>query len=241
MISLIDMDKLIISQRLKAVANMVRLHGCVADVGCDHGYLSIYMVLNNICSRAIATDLRKAPLGKAEANIKEYGLLQNIETRLSDGLQKLRKDEAGTLCIAGMGGPLIIKILEKGKPWELGVKELVISPQSEIFKVREYLCNNGYLVDEENMVWDEGKYYNILHVVQGVESHKTRVQLMYGECLLKEQNPVLKQYLYAQKEKCEHVIRKISERSDSDAVKARLPMLQSEISLIKEALSRYEM
>ncbi|MBP3824682.1 MAG: tRNA (adenine(22)-N(1))-methyltransferase TrmK, partial [Butyrivibrio sp.] len=73
------------SLRLRTVADMLRgdgAHKCTADVGCDHGYVSIYLVQNKISESAIAMDVRKGPLAMAESNIREYSLEKDIQTRL---------------------------------------------------------------------------------------------------------------------------------------------------------------
>ena len=72
-------------------------------------------------------------------NIERYHMQEKIRTRLSDGVLKLNPDEADSVVIAGMGGTLVMKILEEGKKVLVDVKELVLQPQSDIDKVRKYL------------------------------------------------------------------------------------------------------
>ena len=103
-----------LSLRLQTIADMVTEGGVLADVGCDHGYLPVYLVLNKRITGAIAMDVGKGPLSRAKEHILAYGLEQYIETRLSDGLTALKPGEADTLVIAGMGGPLMEQILKKG-------------------------------------------------------------------------------------------------------------------------------
>ncbi len=153
------------SERLLFVANLLREESshikvsCVADVGCDHGYVSIYLVQSGIADSAIAMDVKKDPLKGASENIADYGLSDKIEVRLSDGLIKLKKGEAQGLVIAGMGGPLMIRILEDNPPRQLGIKVAVLQPQSEIPNFRKFLSENGFLVIDEKIIIDEGKYY----------------------------------------------------------------------------------
>ena len=132
---------------------------CVADVGCDHGYVSIYLVQKGIAETAIAMDVRKGPLSMAENNVREYGLEEKIDLRLSDGLSLLNKDEADALVIAGMGGKLMISILEKKDIRELGIKTAILQPQSDIPKFRQFLREKGYLIENEKIVFEDGKYY----------------------------------------------------------------------------------
>ena len=103
-----------LSKRMQANADMVSLGGTVADIGCDHGYLSIYLLESGKKDRAIAMDVRSGPLSSAEDNVKNAGLSDKVRLRLSDGLEKLGLGEADTVVIAGMGGPLMEEILQKG-------------------------------------------------------------------------------------------------------------------------------
>ena len=150
------------SQRLIAIAEMLKGDyqvDTVADVGCDHGYVSIYMIQKGIARKAIAMDVRKGPLSGALSNIREYGLEDRITTRLSDGLKELAPGEADGLVIAGMGGALMIRILEDAGIHELGIKRAVLQPQSELSQFRLYLRDKGYTIVREKIVFEEGKYY----------------------------------------------------------------------------------
>ena len=100
-----------LSKRLAAVAAMVTKGNIVCDVGCDHGYVSIYLVREKISPRVIAMDVRPGPLAQAKEHILMYGLSDYIETRLSDGVDALNEGEADTLILAGMGGRLMEGIL----------------------------------------------------------------------------------------------------------------------------------
>ena len=95
-----------ISERLKALCNMVTPGKRVVDVGCDHGFVSIYLVQQEICPGALAMDVRSGPLSRAQEHIAEYELAEYIETRLSDGLVEYQIGEAQSLICAGMGGDL---------------------------------------------------------------------------------------------------------------------------------------
>ena len=130
-----------------------------ADVGCDHGYISIYLVQNNISESAIAMDVRKGPLSGAVDNINEYELSGRIETRLSDGLKELKEGEVNSVVIAGMGGDLMKRLLEDADLSALGIKAGVLQPQSELDLFRAYLREKGYVIADEKIVFEDGKYY----------------------------------------------------------------------------------
>ena len=156
-----------ISDRLIQVAGLVPEGARLADVGTDHGYVPIWLLTQGRISSAIAMDVNKGPLLRARENRDKYGLQEVMELRLSDGLEKLRPGEADALLIAGMGGPLMIRILEAGRQTTEGIATLILQPQSEIPSVRRYLIGNGFCIDDEIMMKDEGKYYMAMKVSHG--------------------------------------------------------------------------
>lgn len=156
-----------LSARMKALVGLVTPGRVVCDIGCDHGFVSIYLVQKGIADKVYAMDVRSGPLSRAREHIAAYGLEQQIETRLSDGLFMLEVGEADCAICAGMGGPLMIKILQEGREKVLVMKELILQPQSEITEFRKYLRTSGYHIIKEDMVFEDGKYYPMMKVVPG--------------------------------------------------------------------------
>lgn len=151
--------KIVLSKRLRMLADMVTPGHRLADVGCDHGFLCIYLVQTGICPRALAMDVRTGPLAAAGRHIGEAGLGDYITARLSDGLAAYRAGEADAMVCAGMGGRLMERILIEGMDKAREMKELVLQPQSEIPRFREFLREAGFQVVQEDAVFEEGKYY----------------------------------------------------------------------------------
>ena len=183
-----------LSDRLDMSAGMVTPGYRLADVGTDHGFVPIWLIRNGIIPSAIAMDINRGPLERAAEHIREAGLEQFIETRLSDGLAALKTDEADSVVIAGMGGALTVRILSGNPAADLNIHELILQPQSEIAKVRYYLEESGWKIDREDMVLEDGKFYPAMHCIPG-KMHLTPRQAEYGPLLLKEKHPVLLQYL----------------------------------------------
>lgn len=156
-----------LSGRMHQLADMVTAGNRVADVGCDHAFLSIYLVQTGKCPGCLAMDVRKGPLSGAEEHIAFYGLGEYIETRLSDGLSAYHIGEAQTLVCAGMGGRLMERILTEGGEKSRAFSELILQPQSEIPEFRRFLRRAGYLVTEEAAVYEDGKYYFAMKAVYG--------------------------------------------------------------------------
>ena len=153
-----------LSQRLSTIASLVTPGSRLVDVGCDHGFLSIWLVQQGIVPSAIASDVRPGPLSRAEEHVRENGLQDKIETRLSDGLKAIRPGEGDTLVIAGMGGPLMERILSDSREVRDTFKELILQPQSDIPHFRKYLLEEGLTIIDERIVEEEGKFYPMMKV-----------------------------------------------------------------------------
>lgn len=190
-----------LSERLERVVSFVRPCASAADIGTDHALVPVELVRRGIVKKALAMDVRPGPLSRAKEQICRAGLSDQIEPRLSDGLAALKPQEAETVIIAGMGGELIIRILTEGRHMWDSVVQWVLSPHSEVFKVRGWLLENGFAIEKEDMVCEDGKYYVLMDVRRagsGIESPARDaefVRLLYGDSLIRERNPVLAQYL----------------------------------------------
>ena len=227
-----------LSKRLQAVADLVSEGLVVADVGTDHGYIPIYLIETKKSPKAFAMDVNKGPLLRAKEHIAEHGLETRIETRLSDGVRALKKDECDCVVVAGMGGALTIKIMEEGKDIFRSLKEFVLQPQSELQKVRAYLCENAYFIVEENMVLDDGKFYPMFRVINGQSEEYHAIELCYGKLLLEQKNAVLKNFLEKEKAVKELILSNL-EQSFGEHIETRRKEIQEELEGIEYALQRY--
>lgn len=235
-------EKLQLSKRLQAVVDLVTKGGCVADIGCDHAYISIYMVEQNIASKVIAMDVNKGPLERAKHNIKKSHFEQQIETRLSDGIKELESGEVNTLLIAGMGGGLIQRILSGNKEVLEQVKELVLQPQSEIRDTRLFVEQLGFEIVKENMLIEDGKYYTMLKAVRTEQSAKMEREVFYryGKYLLEHKNIILKKFLEKEQEKLQMIAQKLKE-NPSELNQERLKKVQEDDTYCREGLAYYEL
>ena len=227
-----------LSKRLQAVADLVSEGLVVADVGTDHGYIPIYLIETKKSPKAFAMDVNKGPLLRAKEHIAEHGLETRIETRLSDGVRALKKDECDCVVVAGMGGALTIKIMEEGKDIFCNLKEFVLQPQSELQKVRAYLYQNEYSIVEENMVLDDGKFYPMFRVINGQSEEYHAIELCYGKLLLEQKNTVLKNFLEKEKAVKELILSNL-EQSFGEHIETRRKEIQEELEGIEYALQRY--
>ncbi len=231
-----------LSLRLMAIADMVTVGNRLVDVGCDHGYLPVYLFLNKKIPSAIAMDVRKGPLSRAEAHILQYGLGSYIKTRLSDGLIELKPGEGDTLVIAGMGGPLMERILTDGKEVRQSFREMILQPQSDIPHFRHFIREEGWEIVQEKIILEDGKFYPMMKVVpseEGTMKKWTTEEEMFGKLLLSEKDPVLKQYLEREFRIREEILEKIS-KAPKGKVSKRMLEVKEEKEHIKAALESYE-
>ena len=223
-----------LSYRLNKIAQKVTQNGIIADIGTDHAYIPIFLYKNNRIKSGIACDISKGSLQKAKDNIKKYNLQDKIQTRLGNGLEKISlQDNVDTVIIAGMGGMLMIDILEKGKYILENVKELILQPQKDIDKVREYLHKNNFKIIDDEMLKDDGKYYTIIKSIKGEEDilYK-KEEYVFGRFEINNKCQTLKEYIEEQLYKMEIVLKYIKETN----IQNRILEIEDNIKTYKEVL-----
>ena len=242
------------SLRLRAIADMAALAAadirkCVtyitaADVGCDHGYISAELIRRGIVDRVTASDLRPGPLERARKLAGTPELSGRMIIRQCDGLQGYVPGEADLIIMAGIGGRLMLRLLSEGDIAGLGVRRMILQPQSEWAEVRKWLRENTLHISDERMVTDEGKTYLILDVsvakeerpeaeteVSGLPDAFTagendpsgepddlsrRICDRFGRILIERQDPVLRSYLEHRKDVLRGIVDNIRPVSAGD-------------------------
>ena len=175
--------KLPISDRLLACCDFVHPGDRIADVGCDHGYLSIHLLTNGIAASAIASDLREGPLQSARDNAAKFGVHEKIEFCLSDGVQNIPRD-FDTLVCAGMGAHTMISILESA-PWLQDSRyRMILQCQIKTPMLRQYLTEHGWSIAREAVLRDGKFLYTVMEVIFDPQAPR----LTPGQCYI---SPVL--------------------------------------------------
>lgn len=235
------MKEIQLSNRLQAVVDLVSKGAKVADIGCDHAYISIYMIEQGIASHVVAMDVNKGPLERATENIREHGLADRIETRLSNGIKELNVGEVNTLLIAGMGGPLMEEILSGKEEVLSEVSELILQPQSEISHVRKFVESIGFELEQEQMLWEDGKSYVMFKCVrkENIQKYGTELFYRYGKSLLEQRNVALLQYIQKEKENAESIMEKLK-LHPSQRTQDIMEAWKQTIQFCEEALKYYE-
>ncbi|MBP3722159.1 MAG: SAM-dependent methyltransferase [Selenomonadaceae bacterium] len=182
-----------IGERLLKITSFVNQNAKVADIGTDHAKIPIYLTQKNIISYAIASDKNDNPLQFAKENIRRFGVEKNIDIRLGDGLKSLKKGEVDTIIIAGMGGGLITKILSDAPNILKEISQLILQPMSEGNILRSWLMENKFLIEDEVLVKEDGKIYEIISAVHGNMKKLNDAELMFGNIILQNKNELLKE------------------------------------------------
>lgn len=231
-----------ISKRLEAVADMVTSGSRLVDVGTDHGYIPIFLMQSGKIIHAIAGDVNRGPLQKAVEHIRQYGLEKQIETRLSDGLAAVQPGEADSIIIAGMGGPLTVRILTDGQAVAEQCQELILQPQSDIRQVRSYLEKNSWQIVREEMIFEDGKFYPMMRAVKSADGScpkMSEVQLCCGPLLIEQRHPVLREYLLRERQLDQRILDSLAGQ-EGEGSRRRQKEVEAELQMIDEVLALYK-
>ena len=155
----------------------------LADIGSDHAYLPIALCLENKIECALASDINEGPVAAAVANIHKNGLADKIEAVRADGLDKTRAFAPDCITILGMGGELIVSILDKAEWVKDESITLVLQPMTHPEILAKYLAENGFEVIDERIVQDGGRDDRIYRIISAKFDGKRR-ELTEGEALI---------------------------------------------------------
>lgn len=227
-----------LSRRLKAIADSVDKCKSVADIGTDHGYIPIYLVQKGVCERAVASDINKGPINKAKMNVGFEGLSSKIDCYLGGGLAPLKVGEVDGVVMAGMGGNLtrdiILADLNKVKKYDF----MILQPAQNPEVLREFLYNNEYEIIDEDLILDEGTYYELFKVKYNSDAERLSFDdAIYYEIspvLLKKKHPLINDYIESKIAKAEKVISHITQ--ETDLAKAKRKELADKVNILKELL-----
>ncbi len=221
--------------RLQAIAGLVPTGARLADVGTDHGYLPVRLLLNGRIEHAVASDINEAPLRHARRTAEEYGTAAQMDFRLCAGLDAVAQDEADTVVIAGMGGETIIGILENAG-WDWDGVTLLLQPMTKAELLRRWLPEHGFRVAAEQLVRDKGVIYAILTVRTGRGTAPTGAEAWCGAGLLHD--PLYGDYARERIAKLERAAAGM--RSGKGADDAQIASLEADAAELKERVKEWE-
>lgn len=204
-----------LSKRLSLIAELVNEGSSVCDVGTDHGYLPAFLYLSGKCKKVTATDINPKPLESAKANLARLGA-DKVKLILCDGLASVTRQDADTVIIAGMGGEVISGIIHRAAFLRDSTVSLILQPTTAAKELRQYLAQNGFAVEKEIALSENGKIYSVMCVRFAGEAYDiSYIQSVIG--ILKPNDDdsiayIQKQYRIAQK--CAEQLRLAANKQD---------------------------
>jgi tRNA (adenine22-N1)-methyltransferase len=157
----------VLSKRLNAIAQRIPAGSRPLEVGCDHGRLACALAASGRYPRVIASDVSAPSLDKCRRLAERMHLGDRLELRLGDGLAVVQPGEVDTVILAGMGGQLMIRLLEAGKGVLGAVERLLLAPNRDQQALRVVLRGRGWRLEDETLIQEEGRFYPILAYVPG--------------------------------------------------------------------------
>ena len=231
--------KIPISKRLLCCAGLVPEGARVADVGCDHGYLGIWLLRERHVRYVAACDLRPQPLEKARENSRFFGTRDQMDFFVADGLSAVSPQTVDTIVCAGMGGDCIAHILEQA-PWVRDpAYTLILQPQTSGNDLRRYLGEQGFSIEKEQLVRDGGFLYFTILARYGGGRPLTPGEQYLSPQLLASGSELLPAYFDRVLRALEQTVAGIS-RSRKEAEQARLPYYQRALNEVQEMRVIYD-
>ena len=225
--------KIPLSNRLLACCDFVHSGDRVADVGCDHGYLGIYLLKNEIASSVIESDINEMPLESAKANAAKFGTLGKTTFCLSNGVQNIPRD-FDTLVCAGMGADTIMSIIHNSAEWLKDPKyRLILQCQSKRPELRQWLSDEGFRINRETLAKDGKFVYSIMEVVYDPGHGITPAETYMTKQLLEDNHPLLPEYYERVKHGVELTIFGLKRANDD-----QLPIYESILADLTEMEER---
>ena len=205
-----------LTERLQTAADLVPPCRVMADIGTDHGYVPIYLCQTGKITGAVASDIHDGPAERARVHIGEEGLSRQISVRVGPGLSTLAAGEAEGAVIAGMGGLMILRILEEGRPVASRMDWFVLQPQNHGKELRRWLGTHGFTIEKEKLAREDRRMYQVLLVRHGVMAPLSPIEEETGAFLLRKGDPLIPDFLRGLIRKREWTIDGVAEDTDNE-------------------------
>lgn len=228
-----------LSIRLQKAAEFVPQDARLADIGSDHAYLPVALMLQDKISYGIAGEVVVGPYESAKRQVAKNGLESKIDVRLADGLEAVDlSDQVSAITICGMGGVLIRDILQRGKENNRlsGKERLILQPNVGERQLRQWLVAEGYTITDETIIEENNKIYEIIVAEKFLDTPEySDRELFFGPALLVEKSPVFIEKWQHKLIKTENILNSLRQ-SDQD-VSEKIREVEQEIEWIKEVLA----
>ncbi|SBW03587.1 conserved hypothetical protein [uncultured Eubacteriales bacterium] len=222
-----------LSPRLQSVAGLVPRGARFADVGTDHAYLPVWLILSGVLDHAIASDLREGPLDRARQTAERYGVAERMSFRMCDGLDHIASDEVDTVAIAGMGGETIAQILAAA-PWTAeGGLRFLLQPMTAHPELRAWLNGHGFRIERELLTCEGKTIYSTFLVTPGQDEPLTQAEVWAGRQTQGMDAPLRGQYLEKLVRRAESAVLGVRRSAKPEDIVRREELEQAAIGLKK--------
>ena len=225
--------------RLEEIINLVEDNSIVADIGTDHGIVPYELIKSNKAKKVIASDISEKSLDKLREKLDYLDEPEKIILNVSDGLDNLNEYQVDTIIISGMGGNLIVDILNKNIDVAKSANCLILGANNSLSVLRKFLHDNSFEIIEEVDLFENDKYYQIIKVKVGKQLFSNDYEYEFGKFLIDNKSENLKQYIKQQIENKKTILSNISEK-DSDNVKNAIDNINVEIKELEKVLNKIE-
>ena len=196
-----------LSKRLSAIFDLFSGE-IAADVGSDHGKLIISLFEQGKIKKGYAIDNKKGPFTRLKQEIENHNIINNVIPMLSDGISELPND-VDSVIIAGMGGHLIVNILQSHQEKLSNVQRIFVDAHNGLYEVRKNITELGYHISKEQILLEDGIYYEIIEFEKGAKDCLSDDECEYGPFLIKEKSPI---FIQKHKERIAQIEKIISEK-----------------------------
>ncbi|MET3682437.1 tRNA (adenine22-N1)-methyltransferase [Alkalibacillus flavidus] len=231
------MKQSVLSQRLTQVKQLIPHDTKVlADIGSDHAQLPCYICLERPSMKAIAGEVNEGPKQAAINQVTQFGLSDQIDVRLGDGLSVIERGEADCITIAGMGGSLISSILTDGQDKLSGDELLILQPNIDANLIRRFAVDNQFVINYETVLQEDGYYYEILVLTKSAQPvNYTERELYLGPLMLQQPNQAFREKWSSVYQNQQDIIQNMKQAKVPNQEK--IEQFEQELHWIKEALS----
>lgn len=237
------MEMVNLSKRLFTIAEYVPNGKRVADIGSDHALLPSYLISEGISPYAIAGEVNKGPLEAARRQIDALKIADKVDVRLGSGLKVINDGEVEVITIAGMGGGLIVEILQEGFAKLNNIERLILQPNVGSELVRDWLDNNKWNIINEEILEEDGRIYEIIVAEQRAGNYDPSYQgqdrakedlYRLGPILWQRGTPVLYEKWHGELMKNQYILGELQKSKDNEAKIEKEQQIMEEINWIAE-------
>lgn len=210
-----------LSKRLSTIANMITNSCVVADIGCDHALLDIYLLQTKKVTKAIASDITIGALNQAKDNVKKYNI-KDVDLRLGDGLNTISlSDKVDTIILSGLGNVKIANILNENKELLSSIDTIIIQSNTMPDMIRNEVIKLGYKIDDEKQIIENNIIYEIIKFTKGFTKYNKK-EIYFGPILLKNKDEIFIKKIENEIEKNERILNKLPNNKIIEKLKIKI-------------------